>query len=492
MAFEEKENEEIQNDGEVKNAIGSAKSILNKKNKDKQKQLKWIAAKEIIKHTGFVFILQAFIASTSLILIVSFISVLVNEGKSSKAKDDNKKNASEASVWGCNLTREEFIEAAENYNAGADYQTYLAAYAGNFYDICTEYNINPCYAYGHSMMETGNGSSTECKRDKNYFGYMTYNGQDHGKVYDTVDDALKDYCEWIVDASTEGTDLYNKANDTGKSYKDVNDKFNGTPANNIYVLFCTYSYLGDNHVCDEPDFDNPLGIDGYKKAGNTWGHGGRIMIYSIYENGGLYTGRYKELCGHPNATDPTTLQEQADYAQYTVEVRIKLAKTVFGNGAFASAGGFDSDDIIENAIECHAYLRTNGYTYAQIGLQVPEDILNGKHIDCSSYVSWVLYCTGYEQFHDHQKTSFVFYDNPWHWEEVSVQDAAPGDILVYQFSSTSGHVEIVAANPPGDYFTVYSCGSNGSISNPGTTELPEAGYPGYSKSQVGRILRPSK
>lgn len=216
------------------------------------------------------------------------------------------------------------------------------------------------------------------------------------------------------------------------------------------------------------------------------------MLYSIYEVGGLYSGRYKELCGHPNASDPTTVREQADYAQYTVELRIKLAKTVFGDKAFKSSGGFDSEDIIENAISCHEFLRTNGYTYAMAGIEVPDGILNGKTIDCSSYVSWVLYCTGYEQFKGHQKTSFVFYENPWGWEEVSVQDAVPGDILVYQFSSTSGHVEIVAANPEGDYFTVYSCGSNGAISNPGTTELPEAGHPGYSKSQVHKILRPSK
>ncbi len=88
------------------------------------------------------------------------------------------------------------------------------------------------------------------------------------------------------------------------------------------------------------------------------------MIYSIYEEGGLYTGRYKELCGHSNASDPTTLQEQADYAQYTVERRIKLAKAVFGEKAFkSSSGSFDSDDIVENAIKCHEYLRTNGYGY---------------------------------------------------------------------------------------------------------------------------------
>lgn len=490
MAFEEKEKE---NERQENEALKNAKEIVKKKNKDKQKQLMWTAVKTAMMPVILLVVKVVIIAVLSVTIISLFSFLLDGGGKSSKAKDDNKKNASEASVWGCNLTRDEFIEAAKKYNAGTeDYQTYLAAYAGNFYDVCTKYNVNPCYAYGHSMMETGNGSSTECKRDKNYFGYMTDNGQDHGKVYDTVDDALKDYCEWIVDASTEGTDLYNNANDTGKSYKDVNDKFNGTPANNIYVLFCTYSYLGNNHVCDEPDFDNPLGIEGYKKAGNTWGHGGRIMIYSIYEAGGLYTGRYKELCGHSNASDPTTLQEQADYAQYTVERRIKIAKAVFGEKAFkSSSGSFESDDIVENAIKCHEYLRTNGYTYAMVGIEIPDGVTNGKTIDCSSYVTWVLYCTGYENLKGHQQTSYTFNQNPWKWEEVSVEDAVPGDILVYQSSSIQ-HVEIVAANPQGNYFTVYSCGSNGAISNPGTTELPEAGHPGYSKSQVTKILRPAK
>lgn len=266
MTGEEKENERQENE-----ALKNAKEIVKKKNKDKQKQLMWTAVKTAMMPAILLVVKVVIIAVLSVTIISLFSFLLDGGGKSSKAKDDNKKNASAGSIWGCNLTREEFIEAAESYNAGADYQTYMAAYAGNFYDVCTEYNINPCYAYAHSMWETGNGSSDECKRDKNYFGYMTYNGQDHGKVYDTVDDAIKDYCEWIVDSSTEGTSMYELNSSTGEKYAGVNEKFNGTPANNIYVLFCTYSYLGDNHVCDEPDFDHPLGINGYISAGNSWG-----------------------------------------------------------------------------------------------------------------------------------------------------------------------------------------------------------------------------
>lgn len=486
MTTDERENEIKENE-----ALKNAKEIVKKKNKDKQKQLMWTTVKTAMMPAILLVVKVTIIAVLSITIISLFSFLLGDGGKVSKAKEDNKKNASTASIWGCNLTSDEFIEAAESYNAGADYQTYMAAYAKNFYDVCTEYNINPCFVYAHSMLETGNGSSTECKQDKNYFGYMTYNGQNHGKAYNTVDDAIKDYCEWIVSVTTEGNDMYELNNSTGKKYAEVNEKFNGTPANNIYVLFCTYSYLGDNHVCDEPDFNNPLGIYGYISAGNSWGDGGRIQIYSMYENGGLYTGRYKELCGHSNASDPTTLQEKADYAQYVIELKIKLTKAVFGEEAFKSSGGFDSEDIVENAIKCHEYLRTNGYKYALVGIEIPDGVTNGKTIDCSSYVTWVLYCTGYENLKGHQQTSYTFNQNPWKWEEVSVEDAAPGDILVYQSSSIQ-HVEIVAANPEGDYFTVYSCGSDGAISNPGTTALPEAGHPGYSKSQVTKILRPSK
>lgn len=266
MTFEERENERQENE-----ALKNAKEISKKKNKDKQKQLVWKAVKTAMMPVILLVAKIAIIAILSITLISLFSILLGGRNKSSKAKDDNKKNASAASIWGCNLSREEFIEAAESYNGGADYQTYMAAYAGNFYDVCTEYDINPCYAYAHSMVETGNGSSTECQRDKNYFGYMTYNGQDHGKAYTSVDDAITDYCEWIVDVSTEGTSMYETNNNRGKEFAEENDKFNGTPANNIYVMFSTYSYLGDTHVCDEPDFDNPLGVEGYIRAGNTWG-----------------------------------------------------------------------------------------------------------------------------------------------------------------------------------------------------------------------------
>ena len=139
--------------------------------------------------------------------------------------------------------------------------------------------------------------------------------------------------------------------------------------------------------------------------------------------------------------------------------------------------------VVEAAVQCHAYLRNNGFTYAQTGNNIPITGTGG-HIDCSSYVSWVLYEAGFTEFEGYQKTSSVFTSNPWGWEEVSVSEAQPGDILTY-----SGHVEIVAGDA-GDKFRVYNCGSDNSINAEGTEDLPESSVSGYSKSSVIKVLRP--
>ena len=144
----------------------------------------------------------------------------------------------------------------------------------------------------------------------------------------------------------------------------------------------------------------------------------------------------------------------------------------------------DSATIVQKAVECHKYLRENGFYYAQAGRNIPITG-NSRTIDCSSYVSWVLYEAGYTEFAGYQTTSSGFNANRWGWQTVSVADAQPGDILVY-----SGHVEIVAANEGGNKFRVYNCGGNDSINAEGTAELPESSMSGRTKSSVLKVLRP--
>ena len=171
-----------------------------------------------------------------------------------------------------------------------------------------------------------------------------------------------------------------------------------------------------------------------------------------------------------------------------LERRRKSEWILFKTGYYDSIGKWCSQsgtgNIVEKAVECHRYLRTNGYYYAQAGVNIPITG-SGRTIDCSSFVSWVLYEAGYTELEGYQQTSYTFLANKWGWQELSVSEAQPGDLLVY-----SAHVEIVAGDA-GDRFLVYNCGSNNSINAQGTSELPESSTSGYSKGQVLKVLRPS-
>ena len=145
-----------------------------------------------------------------------------------------------------------------------------------------------------------------------------------------------------------------------------------------------------------------------------------------------------------------------------------------GNGAPEGEGGQHASIILQKAKQCHDYLRKNGYKYDQVGLNIPITS-SVSTIDCSSYVSWVLYEAGFTQFKGHQHRSADFATNPYNWEKISKENLQAGDILVY-----SGHVEIYAGN--GKY---YNCGGPESIQH----EAPSA-YGGSSSNAFKFGLRP--
>ena len=139
--------------------------------------------------------------------------------------------------------------------------------------------------------------------------------------------------------------------------------------------------------------------------------------------------------------------------------------------------------IVDSAIAVHKYVRENNYVYNKnFNKTVPNT--SGKVVDCSSFVTWVLVEAGVQGFSNgmSQWGSSTFYSNPYGWEEVSTDNAQPGDILVY-----SGHVEILADKGT-DRFIVYNCGGNSSIKATGSANLPESST-GRNKSSVLKILR---
>lgn len=260
------------------------------------------------------------------------------------------------SPFGTQMTREEFIQAVQNYNGGT-YYSILSNVAEDFYDVCTlsQYNVNPCLAFAWACLETEYGKHIP---DKNLFGMGIDNGQTSGEVYTSYKDSIEDFCRWVIRHSTSaGT----KAR--AQEYATVNSKFNGDPENNIYALFCGYMYLGHTHIADEPDFNNPAGYNYYNENGSNWGSGGRIYIYHMYERGGLYKGEYATRCGHSNGSDETTLQEKADYVQYSVESRIKIARNIFGNGIFL--GGEGTYEKINDKDKFGVYTSSSGRTYTE-------------------------------------------------------------------------------------------------------------------------------
>lgn len=266
------------------------------------------------------------------------------------------------SAFGNKMTREEFIAKAQAYNGGSSYSK-LANIAGDFYDICTSYNVNPCLAFAWACIETGWGSSIP---NNNLFGYAVYNGKNSGASYSKYADSIADFCKWVVNAGTQGTSAYNSAYTRAQEYAAVNPKFNGAPENNAYALFSTYMYLGNTHICDEPDFNNPAGKDYYTSHGSTWGAGGRIYIYMMYEKGGIATGEYKTRCGHSKGTDQTTIQERADYSQYSFETRANTANGIFGSHCFMG----------NSIVEC-AYMVAEHFMNSGVEVHYAGDSVNG-------------------------------------------------------------------------------------------------------------------
>lgn len=131
----------------------------------------------------------------------------------------------------------------------------------------------------------------------------------------------------------------------------------------------------------------------------------------------------------------------------------------------------DYDRLLINIQKCKNYLKNHEYVYDMSYLKkIPLHHNEYGTADCSSYVSWVLYESGYDQFKGDQWTSYDFgqlAQNPEYYEfdnwefflgEQSPENLMKGDILVY-----TGHVEFYAGSMDGSKPRVYSCGSNASM-----------------------------
>ena len=122
----------------------------------------------------------------------------------------------------------------------------------------------------------------------------------------------------------------------------------------------------------------------------------------------------------------------------------------------------------------------------------------GKTIDCSAFVSWVLYEYGYTEEFNHQHVTQTFYLTNWNekygWEEIKVaagEDVTsklqPGDILVRDPGNNKGHMNITATNNNGTILA-YDCGASSNWKNSGGGPVDKTRF-AKSDSRPGKIIR---
>lgn len=141
--------------------------------------------------------------------------------------------------------------------------------------------------------------------------------------------------------------------------------------------------------------------------------------------------------------NPTTIQgigcRYASDSNWANAV-IKHMRNIFNyEPGFVANGSF-----LEVAKECHDYIRQNNYSYIQ-GTTIPADENSVSGIDCSAYVTWVLYEYGYTELKGHQKTCRWFMNTStmqkMGWTVLPATQAEAGDIVV-----NSHHMEIYAGD----------------------------------------------
>lgn len=125
---------------------------------------------------------------------------------------------------------------------------------------------------------------------------------------------------------------------------------------------------------------------------------------------------------------------------------------------------FGGGDFLAVAEKCHDYVCERNFYYSLKGTYIP--ITDSEvSIDCSSYVTWVLYEYGYKELAGYQQTTWTLVDRAreYGWTMKPGSEAQPGDILL----NPSTHTEIYIGDGK-----VYNCGSTNSIRSKYTYDDP--------------------
>ncbi len=178
--------------------------------------------------------------------------------------------------------------------------------------------------------------------------------------------------------------------------------------------------------------------------------------------------------------------------QEELQAKTQTYKSGYDKNKYKKVGS--NADILEVAEKLWKIVANGNFTYGGTPIP-PTDV-----IDCSGFVSWILYEYGFNDEFNYQHVTQQFYTTNWNekfgWEEVPVgagEDVTsklqPGDILVRDDGSNNGHMNITVSVDNGKVMS-YDCGDTTGQTwrNSGGNPVDKTRF-AASDSRPGKIIR---
>ena len=321
-----------------------------------------------------------------------------------------------------------------------------------------------------------NGYSLEIDGD---FGNITKNAVIHFQKYNNLD------TDGIVGSQTRNA-LKKSVNYSTNTYNNSSNSSN--TSNDIPTINQTISINKDMYTTASVNFRSGPGTNYSSK--NVLAKNTKVYVYQAKSSGWSYV-KYNNTIGYISS-------KYLSYTQSSNATTNTSSTTSTGLPTFER----NSKNLLTIIKNCKNYYAKNNFYYSLANgvRSIPADQSktydSKRYVDCSSFVTWVLYeyarannLTNMMNYFSYQRNSATFASiggnggNAYLTTVSSLSEARPGDILV-----TQGHVEFLSShtkNSNGSYtIKVYNCGSNASISVAGVT-TSDTKYP----SQIKYILR---
>lgn len=322
------------------------------------------------------------------------------------------------------LTKEAFIQAVNDFeppnavgNAGRScvecYNKYFKANAGNFFDIASNYNLDPRFIFCIGIHESYYGTSNIANEKGNFFGWGANDSNPYGDAHSFADmsGGIEAVCKGVAN---------NYVSSSGDWYQWIMDKgYNPS----------TIEGIGARYASDQ-----------------NWAKGVLGLMSDIFGYVPMSAGWVGDIPANASFLEVAKIRH--DY--------IRLNNYYYSSAASVGAGQFVKDAT-------------------SVGSSVPKPVSGeGTYIDCSAYVTDVLYCYGYTEYGGWQKSTSYYMNKSTMeqkgWSVRPASQAQAGDIVV-----NNGHMEIYAGN--GQFYNAGSTNAiRSEISNSGVGRLNDFTY----------------